>query len=55
MIRYGRTVMDERHLDNITQVVVAALCIGVASFIGLIATVALFGPHIAPLMNKLPW
>ena len=47
--------IDERHLDVITQIVVAALCLGVASFIGLIATVALFGPQIAPLMNKLPW
>lgn len=47
--------MDEKHLDNITQVVVVALCLGVAGFISLIAAVALFGPHIAPLMNKLPW
>ncbi|HSC34476.1 MAG TPA: hypothetical protein VLG45_04305 [Thermodesulfobacteriota bacterium] len=47
--------MDERHLDMITQVAVAALCLGVAGFISLIATVALFGPQIAPLMNKLPW
>lgn len=47
--------MDQRHLDTITQAVVAALCLGVAGFITLIATVALFGPHLAPLMNKLPW
>ena len=47
--------MDEKHLDMITQGVVAAICLGVAGFISLIATVALFGPHIAPLMNKLPW
>lgn len=47
--------MDERHLDNITQVVVVALCMGVGGFIALIASVALFGPQIAPLMNKLPW
>lgn len=47
--------MDERHLDMIIQGVVAGLCLGVAGFIGLIATVALFGPQIAPLMNKLPW
>ena len=51
----GETLMDQRHLDIITQVVVAALCLGVAGFISLIAAVALFGPHIAPLMNKLPW
>ncbi|MFI5322446.1 MAG: hypothetical protein ACHQ6U_02685 [Thermodesulfobacteriota bacterium] len=47
--------MDERDLDTITQIVVAAICLGVAGFISLIASVALFGPHIAPLMNKLPW
>ncbi|HVY55810.1 MAG TPA: hypothetical protein VHC46_08655 [Thermodesulfobacteriota bacterium] len=47
--------MDQRHLDIITQVVVAALCLGVASFLSLIASVALFGPQMAPLMNKLPW
>lgn len=47
--------MDERHLDMITQVAVAALCLGVAGFISLIASVALFGSQIAPLMNKLPW
>lgn len=47
--------MDERQLDMITQVVVAALCLGVAGFLSLIASVALFGPHLAPLMNKLPW
>jgi hypothetical protein len=47
--------MDQRQLDTITQVVVAALCLGVAGFLSLIAIVALFGPHISPLMNKLPW
>ena len=47
--------MDERHLDKVTQVFVAAVCLGVAGFISLIAVVALFGPHLAPLMNKLPW
>ena len=47
--------MDERKLDMISQIVVVALCLGVAGFISLIATVALFGPHLAPLMNKLPW
>jgi len=47
--------MDEKHLDMITQGVVVGICLGVAGFLLLIATVALFGPHIAPLMNKLPW
>jgi hypothetical protein len=47
--------MDEKHLDIITQGVVVAICLGVAGFLSLIATVAFFGPYIAPLMNKLPW
>lgn len=47
--------MDEKHLDVTVQIVVAAVCLGVASFIVLIATVAFLGPQIAPLMNKLPW
>jgi len=47
--------MNEQHLEKITQIVVVSLCMGVASFIGLIAAVALFGPQLAPLMNKLPW
>jgi hypothetical protein len=47
--------MDDKHLDMIAQGVVVGICLGVAGFITLIATVALFGPHIAPLMNKLPW
>lgn len=47
--------MDEQHLEKITQITVVSLCLGVAGFIGLIATVAFFGPQLAPLMNKLPW
>lgn len=47
--------MDEKHLDMIAQGVVVGICVGVAGFLALIATVALFGPQIAPLMNKLPW
>lgn len=47
--------MDEKHLEMISQMVVAGLCTGVAGFIALIATVAFFGPQLAPLMNKLPW
>ncbi len=47
--------MDEQHLEKVTQIVVASLCMGIAGFIGLIATVAFFGPQLAPLMNKLPW
>lgn len=47
--------MDEKHIDMITQGVVVAICLGIAGFLSLIAAVALFGPQIAPLMNKLPW
>ena len=47
--------MDEKHLDIITHGAVVAICLGVAGFISLIAAVALFGPQIALLMNKLPW
>lgn len=47
--------LDARKLDMIATMVAGALCLGVGGFIALVATVALFGPHIAPLMNKLPW
>lgn len=47
--------MDEKHLDMIAQGVVVGICLGVAGFISLIAAVSFLGPHIAPLMNKLPW
>lgn len=47
--------MDDQHLEKITQIVVVSLCMGIAGFIALIATVAFFGPQLAPLMNKLPW
>ncbi len=47
--------MDERHLEIIIQGVVAVVCCGIGGFIALIASVAFFGPLLAPLMNKLPW
>ena len=47
--------MDNEKLDMITKFSALSLAIGIAGFIGLIATVALFGPRIVPLMNKLPW
>ena len=47
--------MDDRQLDKISQMVVGGLCLGVAGFIALLATIAFFGPKLAPLMNKLPW
>jgi len=43
------------NMDKITQLVVIGVCFGLAGFIGLLVTVALFGPQLAPLMNKLPW
>ena len=47
--------MDDKHLDMIATGVTAALCLGVAGFISLLATIAFLGTRIAPLMNKLPW
>jgi hypothetical protein len=44
----------EEHVDQITQLVVAVLCIAILGAISTIAAVALFGPIIAPLMNYLP-
>lgn len=46
--------MDE-FLDKLTKLVVAKIVLLIAGFITLIATVAFFGPALAPLMNKLPW
>lgn len=47
--------MDEKHLDLIAKGVTVAICLGVAGFLTLLATIAFLGPRIAPLMNKLPW
>jgi len=47
--------MDQKHLNMIARGVTAGLCLGVAGFLALLATVAFLGPRIAPLMNKLPW
>ena len=44
-----------RFLDTVTKIIVANMVLGIAGFILLIATVAFFGPVLAPLMNKLPW
>jgi hypothetical protein len=43
------------NVDRLTQLVVAILCIAVAGGILTVAAVALFGPQIAPLMQKLPF
>lgn len=42
-------------LDKITLFFAVKVAIGIVTFIGVVATVALFGPKIAPLMGKLPW
>ena len=47
--------MNDQQMEKITQGVVAGICMGVAGFLALVASVALFGPHIVPYMNKLPW
>ena len=44
----------EEHVDQITQFIVAVLCLVILGAISTIAAVALFGPIIAPLMNYLP-
>ena len=45
----------EKHIDNITQVVVAVICLAILGGIFTVAAVAIFGPQIAPLMKYLPW
>ncbi|HLE25657.1 MAG TPA: hypothetical protein VI935_08415 [Thermodesulfobacteriota bacterium] len=45
----------QESVDKITQLVVAILCISVAGGILTIAAIALFGPQMSPLMQKLPF
>jgi len=47
--------LSDQQLDNIAKFVVFNLMGAVATLPVLIATIAFFGPQIAPLMNKLPW
>ena len=47
--------LDDKLLDRIAWHLVAGLATGVLGFMALIATVAFFGPKLAPLMNYLPW
>ncbi len=47
--------MDDKHLDMIAWGATVGLCLGVAGFLALLATIAFLGTRIAPLMNKLPW
>ncbi len=45
----------EDNLDKITQEFVAILAIGVLGFLLTVASVALFGPQMIPLMRLLPF
>ncbi|MDA2918804.1 hypothetical protein MYX76_04810 [Desulfobacterota bacterium AH_259_B03_O07] len=45
----------EKYIDNITQVVVAVICLAVLGGILTVAAVAILGPQLAPLMKYLPW
>ena len=47
--------LTPEQLDKLTLFFAVKVAIGIAAFIGIVATVALFGPKIAPLMGKLPW
>ena len=47
--------LTPEQLDKIALLFAVKVAIGVAAFIGIVATVALFGTKIAPLMGKLPW
>ncbi len=47
--------LSPEQLDKIVLLFTVNVAIGVAAFIGIVATVALFGTKIAPLMGKLPW
>ena len=47
--------LTPEQLDKIVLLFTVKVAVGVAAFIGIVATVALFGTKIAPLMGKLPW
>ena len=47
--------LSDEQLDKITKHVVFHTIGIVGTLVFVIAAVALFGPKIAPLMNKLPW
>ncbi len=47
--------LTPEQLDKITVIFTAHVALGIAAFIGIVATVALFGTKIAPMMGKLPW
>jgi hypothetical protein len=45
----------EEKLDKITQVFVSILALGVLGFLLTVASVALFGPQMVPLLRLLPY
>ena len=47
--------LSDRDLDKIAKFVVINLIGIIGTLVFVITSVALFGPKIAPLMNKLPW
>lgn len=47
--------LTPEQLDKLTLLFAVKVAVGIAAFIGVVATVALFGTKIAPLMGKLPW
>ncbi len=47
--------LTPEQLDKIVLLFTVKVAIGIAAFMGIVATVALFGTKIAPLMGKLPW
>ncbi len=47
--------LSDQQLDKIARFVIFNVMGAVATLPVLIATIAFFGPQLAPLMNKLPW
>ncbi len=47
--------LTDEQLDKVAKFVVVNVVGIVATLVFVIASVALFGPKIAPFMNKLPW
>ncbi len=47
--------LSDQQLDKIAKFAVINFLGAIVTLPLLIATVAFFGPQIAPLMNKLPW
>lgn len=46
---------NKEKMDKVAMIAAAHVALGVAAFVGIVATVALLGPKIAPLMSNLPW